>query len=258
MNYETNDLYNLIQNHPNAYILLSVICIREKIGINYIHDYATYGMTTSKYRTAKKILSEKGICTFENRYKSCIYNLKINIFTDIKISQHTENGHIEHNERNESKKLNGKKIDIQNIEDHSLDISKSYENINSNSNNNIHKAEIIKLYSEVYLYYYNLDNTHYNQPNIKSNEFKIFNSYVILSKKYESLQQIKTRILDAIKKYIELLNKSKWRHKMNFEKYISDVSNLSAKKWIAEIAKETSIINTITESNQPKKYKKIV
>lgn len=66
---------DLLEKHPNAFLLLSLIAIRARRTPNMIKnldicecqigDFRSCGLTEQKYRTAKKVLENLGIVTFQ-------------------------------------------------------------------------------------------------------------------------------------------------------------------------------------------------
>jgi len=89
----TEDLFELIAAHPNAFRLASIMAIRSrwKDGHNrhelrkgecFLGDYENCGMSSREYRTAKDYLARRGFATFKTTNKGTIGRLLDNrLFT---------------------------------------------------------------------------------------------------------------------------------------------------------------------------------
>lgn len=103
---DSHQILPLIEKHPNAFLLLTVIALRARrtldpvngldVGQCYLGDYRHYGMTEQKYRTAKKHLEKLKIVTFQATNKGTIAKIVTSDIYDINGDQDNDqsNDHV--------------------------------------------------------------------------------------------------------------------------------------------------------------------
>lgn len=117
---------DLLECHPNAFLLLSLIALRARRTPNLIKgldicecqlgDYKACGLTEQKYRTAKKVLESLGLVTFYSTNKGTVAKINNSSIYDINVcevngpitgDQRTPNGRVTTN-KNVKKEKNVK------------------------------------------------------------------------------------------------------------------------------------------------------
>jgi hypothetical protein len=96
----STDATDLIDQHPNAFLLLTVIALRARRTPNFIKgldvcecfvgDHRNYGMSEQQYRTAKRTLEGIGLATFCPTNKGTVAKINNSDIYDINVNMGNE------------------------------------------------------------------------------------------------------------------------------------------------------------------------